>query len=85
MAKIWQIFFVLLLIWSAFAALFWLLGFDFMAEKGYRKLKVCGFARFVLPDGVGQAISCLWWNLAPFYIMPAVALLLAMKKTFTRS
>jgi hypothetical protein len=83
--KTWLIFFVLLLFWSGLAAIVWQVGYDFMAESGLRKLKVCGFARHVLPTGVGQGIPCLWWNLAPFYVMPAVVLLIAMKRTLTRS
>jgi len=84
-ATVWQIFFVLLLIWSALAAVLWLLGFDFTAERGHRKLWVCGFVRFLLPDRIGHAIPCVWWNLAPFYAIPALALFHAVKKTLIRS
>ena len=83
--KAWQVFFVLVLIWTTLAGVVWVVGYDFTAERGYRKLKVCGFARFILPGGLGQAIGCVWWNLAPFYIIPAVALVYAVRKSLTRS
>jgi hypothetical protein len=84
-ARAWRAFFALLLIWSGIAAVVWLAGYDFTAESGYRKAKMCGFARLVLPGGLGESVSCVWWNLAPFYLMPAVVLFIAVKKSLARA
>ena len=83
-ARMWQAVGLLFVIWSAIAAVVWLVGYDFTAEATHRKMKVCGFARFVLPDILGQAVPCVWWNLSAFYVMPVVAAVFALKKSLSR-
>jgi len=97
-ARIWQVVLGLFLIWSAIAGIVWVLGMDFAAERytrgfnvgdvvqvgGRRRLTFCGAARFVLPASLGESVACVWWNLAPFYLMPAMAFVIAVKKTVLR-
>jgi len=80
----WQVVAGLFLLWSAIAAVVWLFGFDFTTEATHRQMKACGFARWVLPGGLGEAVGCVAWNLLPFYLIPGVALIYALRKTLGR-
>jgi hypothetical protein len=100
MGKIWQVVAGLFLIFTAFTAFFWLLGADFNsehrraalfstadligAESRGTRLSACGIARAFLPDTIDRAISCVWWNLGSFYIIPAIALVYAVKASLSR-
>ena len=53
-------------------------------EQRGTRLSACGLARTLLPGGIGDSVSCLWWNLGSFYIMPFVALFFAIKMSLSR-
>ena len=80
----WKAFLILCVVWSALAAVFWLFGYDFTTDTGHRK-DVCGFARSVLPQSVGEAVPCIGWKLGSFYIVPVLVLFFAFKRTLARS
>jgi hypothetical protein len=93
--KIWQVVLGLFLIFTGLTVFLWLIGADFDSEyrraalfstaelmgaeaRGTR-LSACGIARAFLPEPIDRAIPCVWWNLGSFYIVPAIALVYAVK------
>jgi hypothetical protein len=54
------------------------------AEPRGRRLSPCGVAQTVLPGSLEAAIPCAVWNIGSFYIIPALALLYAVKASLSR-
>jgi len=76
-----KVFLFLTLVMASLAGLLGLSGiFDFTAERGYRKATTCGFLYLFTPEHLQSTRLCIAYNLAPFFVMPALVLLLLVRR-----
>lgn len=72
-------FLALTFVMTSLAGFFWLVGMDFAAEhRGpySNRLSTCGFLLAFTPRHLHSEGLCVFYNLAPFFWMPALVLVL---------
>lgn len=76
-------FLALTFVMASLAGFFWLVGMDFAAEhRGpySNRLSTCGFLLAFTPQHLHSTTLCVFYNLAPFFVMPALVLLLLVRR-----